>query len=97
MDIIANLIQDQKSYNKVYNVGSTTTIKVYELAKKIIKIYSKFSKINEKNFKILINKSKIDPVIERKPQLKRIKTRLGKIKFTNFNKSLTETIKFYIK
>jgi len=89
--ILEKLIQNPKKFNKIYNFGSSSKIKILDLAKKIIKFTNSTSKIR------FIPTRQWDRFSKRKAKNKKLKQDFKNLKFTNFDKGLKETIKWFSK
>lgn len=90
-NVLADVINRTKKYNKVYNFGASKKVKIIDLAKKIIKLTNSKSKIK------FIPSRQWDTFSKRKAKNQRLKKDFKNLKFTNFDKGLKETVKWFNK
>jgi nucleoside-diphosphate-sugar epimerase len=76
-------------WNHTLNIGSDYEVSIEEVAKKIMKI------LGFKN-ELIIHDSPEGSVKRRKPDLTKLKRLLGEFKYTNFDKSLKDTVDSYV-
>ena len=84
--VIEKILINPTKYNKVYNFGSSSSIKIKDLANRIIKLTNSKSKI------LLIKVRKWDKFSKRKANNKKLIKDFESIKFTKIDKGLTQTI-----
>lgn len=84
--VVEKILMYPNRYNKVYNFGSSSTIKIKNLANKIIKLSNSKSKI------LSIKARKWDQFSKRKANNRKLLKDFKSLKFTNINKGLLETI-----
>lgn len=91
VNVLKEVIKKPKKYNNIYNFGASKNIKIIDLAKKIIKFTNSKSKIS------FISSRQWDIFSKRKAKNKKLKQDFKNLKFTNFDKGLKETIKWFNK
>ena len=87
--ILEKLIKNPKKYNKIYNFGSSSKIKIIDLAKKIIKFTNSKSEIK------FIQTRKWDKFSKRKSNNKKLKKEFKNIRFTKIDEGLKDTINWF--
>ena len=89
-NVVLKLIKKEKKWSSIYNIGATNTISTFDLLNKIEKILQIKSKYFYSNSGIE------EPIITHSDKTKLQKV-VGKIKFTNIDVGLKNTIKWYLK